>query len=563
MGQPPPGLPASGPAPAAIAVVTMPTWTPRPTFEELGIVGWFRARLGDIPLRPDRSATLRSEGGGRLDRLDLFLVVMLVVGTLVLRTYRLDEPYQMHFDEVYHARTATEFLQDWRYGMSHDVYEWTHPHLAKYAMAGGLVLWGEDDVTATSDLEVPVRAVAVEPRRIGRARRRSARRRAPPRRDRDRDPDLRPAHPPAHLDHPRRRRGGAGHRRHGNQLVIGYDDGRIATLDLTAIAIGGVGVGPPTIEPLATVDHPVDHLLVTDDGGFVVAASTDRLTTVDLNGGTVVGSLDLAAIADLAPGGSGPALMATVDDVADPSAAASTIADILSTDAADYASRLAAASPGTTVVLGDPGTGDARTKLDTAIANGTLPGITIGNVSRIAVATADGVAFVDPVRASVVSTILLNGGAHGLAMVTGLDSPKLYATAGDAGKPIYEVIAVGGDAAKNAPADQGANPLPGPGTLVAYDEASQQVHILGLAPGATAAGPWTVYVVEPHGNAVYADARLPDGFVPAAWGADFNPTTRRRIASSCSCSTATGPPPRSTRGRMPSPGACPGSSPAR
>ena len=50
------------------------------------------------------------------------------------------------------------------------------------------------------------------------------------------------------------------------------------------------------------------------------------------------------------------------------------------------------------------------------------------------------------------------------------------------------------------------------------------VHILGLAPGVTsAAGPWTVYVVEPHGNAVYADARLPDGFVPAAWGADFNP----------------------------------------
>ena len=63
----------------------------------------------------------------------------------------------MHFDEVYHARTATEFLQDWRYGLSHDIYEWTHPHLAKYAMALGLVLWGEDDVSATSDLGVPVR----------------------------------------------------------------------------------------------------------------------------------------------------------------------------------------------------------------------------------------------------------------------------------------------------------------------------------------------------------------------------------------------------------------------
>ena len=91
---------------------------------------------------------------------------MLVVGTLLLRTFRLAEPYQMHFDEVYHARTATEFLQAWRYGLSHDIYEWTHPHLAKYAMAAGIVLWGQDDVSATSDLEVPVRAATVEPRRI-------------------------------------------------------------------------------------------------------------------------------------------------------------------------------------------------------------------------------------------------------------------------------------------------------------------------------------------------------------------------------------------------------------
>ena len=61
---------------------------------------------------------------------------------MILRTYRLDQPLQMHFDEVYHARTAAEFLQDWRYGLPHDIYEWTHPHLAKYAMAVGTVLWG-------------------------------------------------------------------------------------------------------------------------------------------------------------------------------------------------------------------------------------------------------------------------------------------------------------------------------------------------------------------------------------------------------------------------------------
>ena len=73
----------------------------------------------------------------------------------------------MHFDEVYHARTATEFLQDWRYGMSHDIYEWTHPHLAKYAMAGGLVLWGEDHVSAPRATSGRRSAPsAIEPRRV-------------------------------------------------------------------------------------------------------------------------------------------------------------------------------------------------------------------------------------------------------------------------------------------------------------------------------------------------------------------------------------------------------------
>ena len=96
-----------------------------------------RARAAARAGLPDRSARARGEPGGRFDRLDLWLLVVLVVVALVLRTFRLDEPYSMHFDEVYHARTATEFLQDWRYGEPHDIYEYTHPHLAKYAMAAG------------------------------------------------------------------------------------------------------------------------------------------------------------------------------------------------------------------------------------------------------------------------------------------------------------------------------------------------------------------------------------------------------------------------------------------
>ncbi len=130
---------AAGAAAAAAAPPRrlVPAWFERPSWTTLGPIAWLSARIGETPIRPDRSALLAREGRGRLDRLDLWLLVVLVVAAMGLRMFRLAEPARMHFDEVYHARTAAEFLQDWRYGISHDIYEWTHPHLAKYAMAAG------------------------------------------------------------------------------------------------------------------------------------------------------------------------------------------------------------------------------------------------------------------------------------------------------------------------------------------------------------------------------------------------------------------------------------------
>ena len=93
------------------------------------------------------------------------MVVLLVfVAALLLRTYRLEVPYTMHFDEVYHARTATEFLQDWRYGEPHQIYEFTHPHLAKYAMAIGIAGLGNNRVTGEANLGVPVESAVLEER---------------------------------------------------------------------------------------------------------------------------------------------------------------------------------------------------------------------------------------------------------------------------------------------------------------------------------------------------------------------------------------------------------------
>jgi C-terminal four TMM region of protein-O-mannosyltransferase/Dolichyl-phosphate-mannose-protein mannosyltransferase len=516
-------VPAGSP-PLAAAVVPMASWAPRPTIDDVGVMGWLRARFGETPVRPDRSATLRHEGGGRLDRLDLFLVVVLILGTLLLRTFRLAEPYQMHFDEVYHARTATEFLQAWRYGLSHDIYEWTHPHLAKYVMAGGLVAFGNDRVNATSELEAPVVAAAVEPRRIdetapgGRAGERLHVATGTEIRTYDLvTRDLLSTIPAAGataltIDET------------GNQLVIGYGDGRIATVGLELIDASGDAAADLAPVELMTVDHPVDHLLAMSDGTTLVAASSDRLTTIGLDGATILGSIDLPGIADLAPGGSGPALEAVVDADTDTAALAKSIADILGTDAADYEARMTGVAPGTTVVLGEAGDGQARTDLDAAIAAGTLTGVAVETEPRIAVATETGVEFLVAAGAARLSAVPLEGGAHGLAQVTGLDNPKVYATAGGATEPAYVEIVVGGDAAKDGPVLKGTHPLPAPGSWVTYDAASQMVHILGLAPDATStAGPWTVYVIEPHGNAVYADARLSDGFTPTAWGSDFNP----------------------------------------
>ena len=259
------------------------------------------------------------------------------------------------------------------------------------------------------------------------------------------------------------------------------------------------------------------HLLyVTPDGVSVAVGQGDHLDVVDSATGKVVGGTDLPGLVGMADGGSGAAIVATVGDVPDRSAAASVLADLLDGNASDYEALLA--SPGPTVVMGSPGSKDTRDKVEAAIADGRLAGMAVQDLPRIAAATAAGVTFVDPATASTISTVVLTGGAHGLAYMSGVDDPKLYVTSGDAATPTYHIIAIAGDPAAGGPVDFGSHPLPGLGAGVVYDPASQMIHILGHAPTtagtfepppATGTDPaWTVYVVETHGNAVFADARL-------------------------------------------------------
>lgn len=116
-------------------------------------------------LRADPHDPLFRDPGRHLDRLDAVLVAGFILFALLFRVWRLDIPRQMHFDEAYHARSAAEWLSDWEHGWTRDVYEWTHPMLAKYLIAAGIVVADPNKVVGRQELDAPAPAVAVAPRR--------------------------------------------------------------------------------------------------------------------------------------------------------------------------------------------------------------------------------------------------------------------------------------------------------------------------------------------------------------------------------------------------------------
>jgi predicted membrane-bound dolichyl-phosphate-mannose-protein mannosyltransferase len=119
-------------------------------------LGWLAANPADAYLR---------EPARGLDRRDALILLALVLFAFVFRLWRLDIPRSQHFDEVYHGRSATEFLSAWQEGWDRDVYEWTHPMLAKYLIAAGIVVADPNQVTGSSPLGAASSALAVAPKR--------------------------------------------------------------------------------------------------------------------------------------------------------------------------------------------------------------------------------------------------------------------------------------------------------------------------------------------------------------------------------------------------------------
>ena len=431
------------------------SWHDRPSAGEVGYPAWFRSRLMERPIRRDRSADLQAEGGGRLDRLDLWLVLVLAASLLTARVWRLGEPYQMIFDEVYHPRTGIEFLQAWRYGISHYIYEWTHPHLAKYAIAGGLVAWGDDRTSATSDLGVPVRAAVVEPRwdNAATAARVAGDRLWVATGESIRAYDLAtrglvisvpvPGVVTLAVDQVRHR------------VLVGTGDGSILTVATGPLDAARWTGAAPAVEAVpanafATLPGSIAFLHVTPDGGTIVAATRTR---------------------SLGP--EATAMTATVMD-------------------ADSAAVVGSVALGMVVAIADAGTG------------------------MVALATPAGVVFVDVATATSPETVALAGPPEGMALTTSLDKDRLYVSFVGPDGPSVSTITTPGTG--GTPSVDGTFRLPGSSAgWVGYDLASQMVHVLGSRPST---GAPTIYVIEPHSNAVYADAALP--FAPAALVVDEN-----------------------------------------
>jgi Gpi18-like mannosyltransferase/predicted membrane-bound dolichyl-phosphate-mannose-protein mannosyltransferase len=447
----------------------VPSWGDRGAGDS-GPLAWIRERFRDRPVRADRSAALARELGGRLDRLDLWLIAVLIVSLATVRLWRLSEPYDMHFDEVYHPRTGMEFLQYWRYGISHDIYEWTHPHLAKYAMALGIVAFGEDRTTATADLGLGTLAdAAVEPRWY----------------------DLL-------------------HDRSGDRLwIVGGDE--VRAYDLATRAV--VGSWPLAGASAIGVDQTDHQVFVGTASGEIWTIDTAALDSLRATGASLTGG----------PTGSGgepvvaPARWATVKApirLIHPTQNGSAVEVVAGADAKSSLVTLATGSASETARVSMPG---VRQIADSG--NGT-----------VAVAHTGGVAIVLSGTGKVVSTIAIDGTVGGIAATEGLaDNPLYVSTLTSDGPQLITLTTRAGD---SFPSRNTSFSLPGGGAgPVFYDDATRMVHAVGTAPPTGGAGGWfepstpgspTIYVIDPTGgsNAVYADAQLPFG--PAVIAMDVN-----------------------------------------
>jgi Gpi18-like mannosyltransferase len=470
---------------------------------------WYAPLSALVPafsIRRDRSALLNGEGGGKLGRRDLALFVLIFLAALFLRTYRLEVPYGMHFDEVYHARTAMEFLQDWRYDMPHSIYEYTHPHVAKYGMALGIELLGNHRVTSTVDLGAPTTDATIEqrwsptdqpdehlgdrlyvatgsnvdvydmeqpgPRKIASIE----------------GPFVAVAVDPA-----------------THTLYAGQADGTIAQLPTSGFdelrSSPGADVTNLQPAPFGTMpglDGPLVRLAVVGEQ-LVGLSSGGTLVSIDWQTGAETGRTTLPGTADLISVPAHGLVMVDPAKVTDRAALSAELATLLDDDAARIEQVIASAK-GPVPIAGY--VGDKKQDVQAKIDDGSLPGVTIvSDGTAVAVADPHGVTFFDSTTLAQLADIATTDPATGLALAErGPDQPTIYAATGSSLSQIH-IPSVGSGVSLGA-----SVPMPNQVEKVYWNEATTNVHALGTTQDGSSP---TVYVVEPRGNSVFADAPLP------------------------------------------------------
>jgi len=455
---------------------------------------------GMASARRDRSASLVGETGGHLDRRDLALMLLFFLAALVLRTYRLEVPFGPHFDEVYHARTAKEFLQDWQYGMPHSIYEYTHPHLAKYAMAVGIMALGDNRVTSTTELDTQVVAAATETRWSPSDQ--------PDQRDGDRLYVVTPTNVRVY-DLATQQQvatitgsySAVAVDQAAHVLFLANASGQVwqlptAELDLIRMnAQAPTQIAPSPLSQVAGLAGDLNRLSVA--GGHVIAVSAGgTLASIDPSSGAVTGRTTLASPAGLVEVPAHALVVVDPSQVPDTSALAARLGPIIGVSPETIRAELDAA-PGPVAV-----TGYADAFLDniqSAIDGGDLPGVSVQQGTGVAVATASGIAILDANSLGQLDFITNAAPVTGIdLMASGLDQPTIYAAAG---KQLITVKLP----SDGAPMAGDTVPMPNTVTQVYWNPATTEIHALGVTQDGSSP---TVYVVEPRGNSIYADARL-------------------------------------------------------
>ncbi|HWH24127.1 MAG TPA: phospholipid carrier-dependent glycosyltransferase [Candidatus Limnocylindria bacterium] len=356
-----------------------------------------------------------------------------------MRLPGLDRPLGMYFDETLHVRTATEFLQPIRYGIPpREILEWTHPPLAKYAIAASVGLLGGHPLTGLIDAQVDTRDAAVEP--------------------------ARPASGPLAAQPSR-------------LYLLAPEGVRIIDVD-SGQSLGALPVEGGTA---LAVDGVNQRLLVGTVAGEVRAWSTVALAL----GGQVQSRVVAQAEA--------------------PVERVWSVGGTVATWAGDLLQLWTGDSP-----LAMP--------ITDVVDLVALP----GEPRRLAVLHAGGLRVLDATTFAELQTVPLPFGVTGMALVEGDDFENR-----NRGVMPYNLIyvAAAGSLERIEGIDDGGElrvggriTVPGTAVDVDWNPATNIVHVLGTHAGAPA-----VFLMDPHGEAIFAETRLP--YSPIAWSMDVRRDT--------------------------------------